>query len=273
MAIRYLVIIGIGQCLFSSEAAFSQVINGTVKDQESSQSIPYVNLGIADKNLGTITDENGRYQLSSLKEYLKDTITFQHVSYETKQVPVKDFILSPDVFLTEKVATLDEVRITSRKPKQKKIGIKSHNPLLWGYIGIGKDNIWEIAQEIKTNKTLRILDLNIFFRIYEDTLPLKYRVRLYTSKGGTPDKLIGQANIIKEGIIHGWNKIDLASYNLVTEGDFFASIEFFPISDDEMPFISAGAVLISGNRYSREVSLGTWNKAQGGYTMYITGEY
>lgn len=34
----------------------------------------------------------------------------------------------------------------------------------------------------------------------------------------------------------------------------------------------AGAVLFGGNRYARSTSLGKWNKAQGGYKLYITGE-
>lgn len=257
---------------FSALDIYAQIIKGTVKDQESGQSISYVNMGIVNKNFGTITDENGHYQLTLLKEHLKDTITFQHVSYETKQIPVEDFILNPDIFLTGKVATLDEVRITSRKPKQKKIGIKTHNPLLHGGLGIGEEDISEIAQEIKTNKTLRIIDLNVFMRIYQDYLPLKYRVKLYTSKDGAPGELIGNANIIAEGLVHGWNKIDLEPYQLITEKDFFVSIEFLPIQGD-IPTISVGAVLVGGNRYARKVSLGTWNKVQGGYTLYITGEY
>lgn len=53
----------------------------------------------------------------------------------------------------------------------------------------------------------------------------------------------------------------------------FVSIEFLPIPDKEIPYMSAGGVLIGGNRYSRDISLGTWNKAMGGYTLYITGEY
>ena len=179
--------------------------------------------------------------------------------------------MHPDVFLTEKVATLDEVYITSRKPKQKKIGIKTHNPLLHGGLGIGEEDISEIAQKIKTSKTLRLIDLNIFMRIYQDYLPLKYRIKFYTSKDGVPGELIGDVDIIAEGLVHGWNKIDLASYEFVTEKDFFVSIEFLPIQED-LPNISVGAVLMRGNRYSRKVSLGTWNRAQGGYSLYITGE-
>lgn len=261
-------------CLFFySQYSFAQIVTGTVKDKESGAPISYVNIGIKGKNFGTITNSVGQYQLNFSKDQLRDTISFQHVSYDNFDIPVGDLIRDKDVYLKEKIATLDEVQITSRKRKQKKFGIRTHNPLLHSRLGIGKNSISEIAQEIKPNKPIRLLDLNIFLRIYSDSLPFKYRVKFYTSIDDAPGELIGNSNIVVEGLVPKWNRIDLKPYNIVMENDFFVSIEFLPISESEIPYLSAGCVLIGGNRYSRDTSLGTWNEAMGGYSLYVTGEY
>ena len=74
-------------------------------------------------------------------------------------------------------------------------------------------------------------------------------------------------------MVPGWNRVDLEPYGIIAEGDFFISIEFLPNPEADMHNVYAGAVLFGGNRYARSASLGKWNKAQGGYKLYITGEY
>lgn len=270
---RYINLILILAFLSQFHVMYAQSIKGNIIDESSGEPIPYVNIGIVDKGFGTISDSIGQYKLTFSKNQLMDSIIFQHVSYEPKAVLVEDLIKKNDVYLEEKVTALNEVIISSKEKKRKKIGIKTHNPLLWGGLGIGDEDIFEIAQEIKTNKTLRIIDFNIFLRIFQDSLPFKYRIKLYKSEGGVPGDLIISDNIIAEGIVPGWNRINLEPFNIVTVGDFFISIEFLPSPDAKIHNIYAGGVLIGGNRYSRNTSLGKWNKAQGGYKLYITGEY
>lgn len=259
--------------LFLFHSAYSQKVDGKVIDVNSGEPIPYVNIGVVDKGFGTISDSSGQYALTFSKSQLTDSIVFQHVSYKTKRVLVEDLIKNTDIHLEEKVTSLNELVISSKAPKKKKIGIRTHNPLLWGGFGIGDEDIYEIAQEIKTNKRLRVLDFNIYLRIFREILPFKYRIKVYQSEDGVPGKLIIDDNIIIEGIVDGWNSVDLTPFNIITEGDFFVSIEFLPNPMTQKYNISAGAVLIGGNRFSRNSSLGKWNKAQGGYKLYITGEY
>lgn len=252
---------------------YAQSIRGHVIDKNSGEPIPYVNIGIVEKNFGTISNDAGLYKLTFSKHQLKDYILFQHVSYEPKAILVEDLIKGTDVYLEERVSALNEVIIFSKATKRKKIGIRTHNPLLWGGLGIGEEDIYEIAQEIKTNRTLRLVDFNIFLRIYQDSLPFKYRIKLYKSADGVPGDIIINDNIIIDGVVSGWNTVDLSPYNIVIKGDFFVSIEFLPSPNAEMHNIYAGSVLIGGNRYARNSSLGKWNKAQGGYKLYVTGEY
>ena len=259
--------------IFQFHMICAQSITGNVIDKNSGKPIPYVNIGIVEKNFGTISDDVGQYKLTFSKHQLKDYILFQHVSYEPKAILVEDLIKGTDVYLKERVNALNEVIISSKVVKRKKIGIRTHNPLLWGGLGIGDEDIYEIAQEIKTNRTLRLVDFNIFLRIYQDSLPFKYRIKLYKSADGVPGDLMIDDNIIIDGVVPGWNTVDLEPYNIIVEGNFFVSIEFLPNPHAEMHNIYAGSVMIGGNRYARSSSLGKWDKAPGGYKLYVTGEY
>ncbi len=262
----------IGLFILQGHLVLAQIAAGTIVDQVSGQPIPYVNIGIIGQNVGTISDANGQYQFSPSQDQLDDTMTIQHVSYETKSMPVSAFIDEDKVYLKEKISTLEEVRIYSKKLKRKKFGIRSHNPLLHGGLGLEKGSIREIAQEIKITKPTRLLDLNIFIRIYTDSLPYKYRIKFYSSTDDAPGEMIGHANILVEGLKDKWNDINLEPYDIIMNDDFFVSIEFLPV-EGEIPNMSAGGVLIGGNRYSRNVSFGTWDKAMGGYSLFVTGEY
>src|SRR5690606_40081705 len=106
-----------------------------------------------------------------------------------------------------------------------------------------------------------------------DSLPFKYRVKFYSSIDDAPGELLGDADIVVDQLKPKWNIVDLKSYDIIMEDDFFVSIEFLPVPHREIPHMAAGSVLIGGNRYSRNVSFGSWNKAMGGYSLYVIGEY
>lgn len=252
--------------------AISQSLKGTVKDLAQGEAVAYVNIGIKNKDFGTVSDSLGNFQLTFTAEHIDDTVTFLHVSYESKEISVKDLLIENEVILKEKMNILKELIITSKRPKRRKIGIRTHNPLLWGGLGIGENDIFEIAQEIKTTKQLRLLDFNLFLRIYQDSLPYKFRLKIYSSEAGVPGEILINDNIIIDGIVPGWNKVDLEAYQIILKDDFFVSVEFLPVAIEKVENVYAGGVLIGGNRYSRSSSLGTWNKAQGGYKLYVTSE-
>lgn len=94
-----------GLFFLQNHLIFSQAARGTIIDKESGRPIPYVNTGIRGQNSGTISDEHGQYQFSFSKDQLDDTVTIQHVSYESNFIPVKELIDKDKVYLKEKVAT------------------------------------------------------------------------------------------------------------------------------------------------------------------------
>ena len=50
-------------------------LNGKIIDQESKNPLPYVNIGVLNQEVGTVSDANGKFDLSIDKEFLNDTIS------------------------------------------------------------------------------------------------------------------------------------------------------------------------------------------------------
>lgn len=62
-------------------------LNGQIIDSESGQVIPYVNIGLPAKNIGTVSNEEGMFNLYA-QEAVSDTdiIQISSIGYKTKQI-------------------------------------------------------------------------------------------------------------------------------------------------------------------------------------------
>jgi len=83
--------------------AFAQnpVISGKVTDEKTSEPLPYVNIGIKDKSVGTFSDSNGAYRLELPRGDYDLVISYvgyekmeKHVHVDGKKSPVIDFVLT-----------------------------------------------------------------------------------------------------------------------------------------------------------------------------------
>jgi hypothetical protein len=63
-------------CLLFSNFTFSQIrINGNVKSEANSP-LQYVNIGIKNKNIGTISDEKGDFSITIDNTRINELLTF-----------------------------------------------------------------------------------------------------------------------------------------------------------------------------------------------------
>ncbi len=94
---------------------FSQIttVSGTVTDQ-SNNPIAGANIKIKGKNVGSVTDFDGKYSLDAKQG---ETLVFSYVGFETQEVLITKSIVN--VTLKESTNTLDEVIITAFGIKKK----------------------------------------------------------------------------------------------------------------------------------------------------------
>ena len=62
-------------------------VNGVITDAVTGETLPFVNLIFVGKNIGTITDYNGKYEIIS--QWASDSLQVSFIGYESQTVFVK----------------------------------------------------------------------------------------------------------------------------------------------------------------------------------------
>jgi len=254
---------------------FSQDIemSGTIIDSKTQTPIEFVNIGVQNKNKGTISNLEGKFYLEIPKAFSKDSLTISHVNYETLKIPIensknKTFLLEP------RTNELPEVLISNKKKRHRKVGVKSYNPFVWAPI-ISKDlDVIEAAQRINIpDKSVKVNYVSMYLRLGFEADSSYIRINFYKNIDDAPGEKIVFQNIVQQKRIEpGWIQLDLKSYNIYLDEDFFVSVEFIP-DFKKTQEINLGAILTKGKGYSRRSSFGTWNKVSGAYSINVEIEY
>lgn len=255
--------------------SFSQEISmkGIIADSETKSPIEFVNIGVLNKNKGTISNLNGQFKLVVSRRFSNDSLTISHINYYAIKIAIENFG-NKTIFLEAKTNELIEVVVSNKKKRNRKIGVKSYNPLLW-LNAISEDmDIIENAQRINIpNKTVRVKYVNIYVRSGFTSDSSFVRINFYKNVYNKPDEKIIFQNIVgKKKIEPGWLQIDLTGQDIYLEEDFFVGVEFIPDFKNKLE-VYIGAILTKGKGYSRTNSQGKWNKLQGASTINVEIEY
>jgi hypothetical protein len=263
--------------LSSSSTTFGQnlSIKGNVKSAQEQAAIPYVNIGIKKKNIGTASQPDGSFTLNLKEGNRFDTLTFSAIGYKELSLPISTILAgSMTTFeLTEKTTTLREVVVSSKAPKIRKFGTTSRNPFLYGSAEtIHSEDVSELGKYINlNNKASEILSATVYLRsIKRDSA--SFRINLYKNIAGMPGERLIEKSIIKRlPLTQGWVTIPLEQYGLVVEEDFFMGIEYLPEYSNHEKYIFIYGAALGGSVYSRKASLGDWEKGVGGrLAAYVT---
>ena len=242
---------------------------------KNTNKLEFVNIGIKNKNVGTISDENGFFTIYLPNENLEDSLTMSHVGYKELNIKIKSLIKNntSEFILEESTNELSEVIVLSNKKKEIKIGTKSYSSAVAGYVRVNNDknkDIQEFAKEIHINKPTRISSLNIhLFNVKIKTA--KFRINFYNIKNNLPFENISSKNIIlTHEIKSGWYKFVISDYDIKLDDSFFISLEYIPDNDNtDEPFRYSGQFF--GKSVKRTSSLGAWKTTTGlSMSLYIT---
>lgn len=210
---------------FLSTISYSQdvIIHGEVKNIENNNPVSYVNIGIFEKMVGTVSDENGVFYLK-LNDDVKpsDTISFSIIGFETKHIPLSRLNNNNNVILIEtKIEQLDEVVVFTTKSKAEVIGRNKEGNISSKFFSPYDKTIDDkLSREqgmlIKIKHTFKVQDFNFHVSINEFKV-VKFRLNFYTVENGLPKELLNERDIlikVKEGYL-GWVNFDLKPYNII----------------------------------------------------------
>ena len=244
---------------------------GQILDAKTEQPLPYVNIGIIGKGVGTVSDEEGFFYLEIDRSRYEVTAEIQisSLGYETLDIPISQISTagqeSPKILLRPSEIQLQEVVVLSDAlvPITEYLGYRNYGERSFGY---WNDNIalgGELATRIRARRGKRQLN-SLEFEVWENPSDsVLIRVNIYDTDGflGRPNTNLNtsQKNIIttlsadREIIT-----IDLNPYEIYVEDDFIVSLELLQVYGDKKLSVVLAASSSTGSSFRRYASQSDW---------------
>lgn len=212
--------------------SYSQKYSGQIIDKGNNKPVPYVNIGVLGKNVGTVSDNEGKFQLELNDKYNDDTLRVTSIGYENHNFRILDFkkniahIENCQIKLTPKIYQISEVVVSPKKIKIVTLGNSNKNSgdiCIISSIGLGS----EIGLIMKLPRNKAIYHLKSFsFNIVDNVYGIiPARVNIYDLKNGLPNNNILKTPVFIEINKNGLITIDLNKYDIEVREDFFISVE------------------------------------------------
>ena len=248
-----------------ASSTFAQ-IRGKCVDQYG-KGIPYVNISIKEKSIGTVSNLNGDFFIENSFVKENDAIIFSHLNFEKKtiEIPLK----TNEIQLVTKIESLKEVVVSNRKRKfkEKIVGTKTETDNV--VTCFTSNNLGTEIGKIITVKKNKVYDLkSVQFNIPDfQYKSVTFRINFYEIKNDTISliKENGKDNIIKI-TKSGMVKFDLTDQYLSFEKDFLVAVEWIDYENNgnnanESNMIQFSSTVFSGPYVSRDnVNLKWQNK-------------
>ena len=244
-------------CLFAN----AQVFDGLVKDGKTNLPLPYVNVGIIGKSVGTVTDSAGRYKLN-LAGHDADTLKLSMIGYVPVTYKVSAFTSGSykTISLQPSVTQLKEVKVKNRKWKEGILGNTSQSDN--SNAGFSDNRLGhEMGTIIKIKRGPTYLKKFNVHISRAPTYPVKLRLNFYSLNRGLPDQLLQNQNIFVD-VIAGQKdiQVDLTPYGIYVDDNFFASLEWVESAKGRGLMFSAYLSLFGSSVISRGTSQDKWEK-------------
>ncbi|MEM8929179.1 MAG: carboxypeptidase-like regulatory domain-containing protein [Bacteroidota bacterium] len=260
-------------CLVILNGVAQKDYKGKMVDARTGEVIPYVNIGIVEQGIGTVSDEEGLFHLYFEKNEVAPTalILFSALGYAPLNIPVAKMPLVyneyPVFKMTPERVALNEVVVSNKGERfiTNFVGYKNYGERTFGY---WKDQIalgGELATRIVVKSGLRRLDRFQFEVFHNPSDSLLLRANIYEDDGpiGSP-----KTNLNKSGknilvTVKKTDKIvwvDLKPYDIYVQNDFMVSLELLKVyGEEELGLILAAAFNKNGS-YRKYASQDKWER-------------
>ncbi|MFI5172564.1 MAG: carboxypeptidase-like regulatory domain-containing protein [Chitinophagales bacterium] len=257
----------------------AQQYSGIIKDKSSGEPVPFVNIGIFNKGVGTVSQVDGTFKIILADELQFDTLRISIIGYRSETFIVKDFIATATngyitVNLTVEIQQLNTVFIRPRNMKQVTLGNTFDKPNIMA--GFKTNDLGaEIGtiMKIKNGKEyyLKSAGFNIAKCVYDSIL---FRVNIYSLKDNKPfDGLHSLPIYVKA--VKGQRQIlvDLVPYNIVIDQDFVLSLEWIEDLPDKTTDFTFCAGFIGNRIFWKQTSEASWATFPVGIGSWCIAEY
>lgn len=265
---------------------------GKVLDAKTGKPIPFVNIGVLNRGIGTVTNAEGEFLLQFYpREVGKgDVLRLSSLGYLPREIPLAR--LDPRVAyftfrLKPKPISLNEVVLTSGEGSGERELMEveqthGYPNLIGKGIGYWKDSValgGELASRIRLRKGLYRLNSLFFHTLENPSDSLLLRINIYSpdSKAGIPGE-----NLNKSGrnILYTlpaskiFSVIDLRPFDLWARNDVIVSLELLAVYGSERVGLTLPAGRYpNGKSFRRYASQDSWESIGGavvGFSLQTT---
>ena len=212
------------------EKARSNKIQGIVIDSKTKQPLQYVNVGVLNQYVGTVTDIEGKFELDISENLMGDTLKISMIGYEARMWIIDDLKSSENQLrfaLEEQISELDEVVLSAKAYKRKTLGNKTKSKFLG--TGFSYDQLGaEMGIRLNINNPTLADQFNFHISYNRLSATSIFRLNMYSVRDGKP-----HSNILREQILisiksgqTGIVSVDLRPYGIILEEDIIIALEW-----------------------------------------------
>lgn len=267
--------------MFCSSIGAQQVFNGVVYEYGTNSVVPYAMIFAKGKDVGVVSDKNGKFSLVSDKIEALDSITITSLGYSKELIAVKDWKDGESIFIRTNPFQINEALVTANRTKNIKIGITGAGmkmlfvPLFMKQELDKNDFIGrEVGVALEVSRDCHVKKLNFFIALnkYDN---VKLRALFYEMKDGRPGDLIVNKDIIFDvDIEKGWYSVDLIPYDIyLSKGQQIAVTLMTLDETNRNEFFIYGRLLKNPGLFRRDRALGEWDISNGGMALYLDAQY
>ncbi|NVO02887.1 MAG: carboxypeptidase-like regulatory domain-containing protein [Bacteroidetes bacterium] len=249
--------------------SYTQKYEGSIINKISKKPVEYVNIGVVGKNIGTVCNSKGIFEITLNSDFDNEILAFSCIGYQSITMKVKDFkaLSSKIIYFTEKTVNLKQVEIKPKQFKQKTLGYTTQTKM--AVAGFKENKLgYElgIMMDCKKSAIIEKVNFNIADCTYDSIF---FRLNIYEV-----DKNDNYSNILKHPIYISFSKaqvknkitVDLTKENIITNGDFLVSLE--QVKDLGPGSLNFCCSLIGKTHYI-ETSQGKWDTVPVGISISV----
>ena len=225
---------------------------GVVVDEKTKEILPYVNIGIKDKGIGTVTDDLGNFQLS--KSNPNEVITFSCIGYESRNFTGAELSTLDVIRLFPKTYRIPEITVSAKQFNSEERIFGVRNKTRGHSIGFGSAQLGtEIGALIYLDAPTLIKSAHFVINHAKGDSML-FRINIYDYHNGKIGDNLLQDNIfIQDKQRRGTIDIDMTAYDLILNRSVLLSLEwlrnFDEVGNKDMTFDTRKGKKLKGIYY------------------------
>ena len=242
---------------------YGQEINCKIIEAESISGVPFANVGLLKKNLGTVSDESGRFTLNIAGTNEEDSVRISCIGYVARTVTIgslKQLSQTENIMLQPISYDLEEVVVVPKDYELRRVGnFMDTKNIVAGFMNNNLGH--EIGTKIKMRRKpayIQKVHINIARCDFDSIF---YRLNIYAMKDKEPGE-----NLLKEPVYIALSKeeaesgviVDVSDQYILVDDDFLVSVELVKDLGPKDLFFSAG--FFASRAFYRPTSQSSWEK-------------